>query len=53
MSVAELESGLLSLVKQLYSAEETADRRRRFKMNLKRLAKQRKAAQISATQLAA
>ena len=35
MSVAELQSGFLALVKQLYSAEETATRRRRFKTMLR------------------
>ena len=35
MSVAELQSGFLKLVKELYSAEETAARRRRFKRMLK------------------
>lgn len=35
MSVAELQSGFLRLVKQLYSAEETAERRRKFKRSLK------------------
>ena len=35
MSVAELQSGFLSLVKQLYSADETATRRRRFKTMLR------------------
>jgi radical SAM superfamily enzyme YgiQ (UPF0313 family) len=36
MSVEELQSGFLGLVKQLYSAEETAERRRRFKQRLRR-----------------
>ncbi|EDY21781.1 conserved hypothetical protein [Chthoniobacter flavus Ellin428] len=31
MSVAELQSGFMGLVKELYSAEETATRRRNFK----------------------
>jgi hypothetical protein len=35
MSVAELQSGFLKLVKQLYSAEETQMRRRRFKRMLR------------------
>jgi radical SAM superfamily enzyme YgiQ (UPF0313 family) len=35
MSVAELQSGFLGLVKRLYSAEETTDRRARFKRMLK------------------
>ncbi|MBI4325886.1 MAG: B12-binding domain-containing radical SAM protein [Chloroflexi bacterium] len=35
MSVAELQSGFLKLVKQLYSEEETKERRRRFRMRLK------------------
>jgi radical SAM superfamily enzyme YgiQ (UPF0313 family) len=35
MSVAELQHGFLGLVKQLYSAEETQTRRRRFKRMLK------------------
>jgi radical SAM superfamily enzyme YgiQ (UPF0313 family) len=35
MSVAELQSGFLKLVKQLYSAEETQTRRRNFKRMLK------------------
>jgi radical SAM superfamily enzyme YgiQ (UPF0313 family) len=35
MSVAQLQSGFLSLVKQLYSAAETATRRRNFKRRLK------------------
>lgn len=35
MSVAELQSGFLKLVKQLYSAEETRNRRARFKRMLK------------------
>jgi radical SAM superfamily enzyme YgiQ (UPF0313 family) len=35
MSVAELQSGFLKLVKQLYSTEETQTRRRRFKRMLK------------------
>ncbi|MEK7707145.1 MAG: DUF4070 domain-containing protein, partial [Verrucomicrobiota bacterium] len=36
MSVAELQSGFLGLVKQLYSAEETNERRRNFRAMLKR-----------------
>jgi radical SAM superfamily enzyme YgiQ (UPF0313 family) len=35
MSVADLQSGFLSLVKQLYSAEETDQRRSQFKRKLK------------------
>ena len=35
MSVAELQSGFLKLVKQLYSAEETHERRAKFKRMLK------------------
>jgi len=35
MSVAELQSGFLKLVKQLYSAEETHERRTKFKRMLK------------------
>jgi radical SAM superfamily enzyme YgiQ (UPF0313 family) len=35
MSVTELQSGFLKLVKQLYSAEETHERRTRFKRTLK------------------
>jgi radical SAM superfamily enzyme YgiQ (UPF0313 family) len=35
MSVAELQTGFLSLVKQLYSVEETQTRRRNFKHRLK------------------
>ncbi len=35
MSVAELQSGFLGLARQLYSAEETQTRRRRFKRMLK------------------
>jgi radical SAM superfamily enzyme YgiQ (UPF0313 family) len=35
MSVGELQSGFLKLVKQLYSAEETRQRRARFKRGLK------------------
>jgi radical SAM superfamily enzyme YgiQ (UPF0313 family) len=35
MSVAELQSGFLGLVKRLYSAEETQTRRRRFKRSLR------------------
>src|SRR5262245_20420888 len=35
MSVAELQNGFLKLVKQLYSAQETSERRRRFKRMLK------------------
>jgi radical SAM superfamily enzyme YgiQ (UPF0313 family) len=35
MSVAELQSGFLKLVKQLYSAEETHERRAQFKRKLK------------------
>lgn len=35
MSVTELQSGFLKLVKQLYSAEETRERRMRFKCRLK------------------
>jgi len=35
MTVAELQSGFLKLVKQLYSAEETHTRRRRFRDRLK------------------
>jgi radical SAM superfamily enzyme YgiQ (UPF0313 family) len=35
MSVAELQSGFLNLAKQLYSADETQTRRRRFKRMLK------------------
>jgi len=36
MSVAELQSGFLGLAKRLYSAEETGQRRRKFKMILRR-----------------
>ena len=36
MSVAELQSGFLDLVKRLYSAEETAERRTKFKQMLKK-----------------
>jgi radical SAM superfamily enzyme YgiQ (UPF0313 family) len=36
MSVSELQSGFLRLVKQLYSAEETSRRRRQFKTMLRR-----------------
>src|SRR6185295_1371543 len=35
MSIAELQAGFLVLVKQLYSAGETRERRRRFKMKLR------------------
>jgi radical SAM superfamily enzyme YgiQ (UPF0313 family) len=35
MSIAELQSGFLGLVKQLYSAEETQHRRSQFKRRLK------------------
>lgn len=35
MTVAELQHGFLGLVKQLYSAEETATRRRGFKARLR------------------
>jgi radical SAM superfamily enzyme YgiQ (UPF0313 family) len=35
MSIADLQSGFLGLVKQLYSAEETKTRRRNFKRRLK------------------
>jgi radical SAM superfamily enzyme YgiQ (UPF0313 family) len=35
MSVAELQAGFLGLVKQLYSAEETSERRRKFKRMLR------------------
>src|SRR5437667_3166070 len=35
MSIAELQSGFLRLVKQLYSAEETGERRCKFKSRLK------------------
>ena len=35
MSIAELQSGFLGLVKQLYSAEETQHRRSQFKRMLK------------------
>jgi len=35
MSVDELQSGFLRLVKQLYSADETAERRRGFRNLLK------------------
>ena len=35
MTVAELQSGFLNLAKRLYSAEETAERRRQFKARLK------------------
>ena len=35
MSVAELQSGFLKLAKQLYSAEETHERRAKFKRMLK------------------
>jgi radical SAM superfamily enzyme YgiQ (UPF0313 family) len=35
MSVAELQAGFLSLVKRLYSAEETSERRAKFKRMLK------------------
>jgi radical SAM superfamily enzyme YgiQ (UPF0313 family) len=36
MTCAELQQGFLGLVKRLYSAEETADRRAKFKKRLKR-----------------
>ena len=36
MTVAELQSGFLALAKRLYCAEETAERRRKFKTMLKR-----------------
>jgi hypothetical protein len=36
MSVEELQSGFLNLVKRLYAADETADRRGRFKERLKK-----------------
>ena len=36
MTVAELQSGFLNLVKELYSAEETSRRRRQFKQRLRR-----------------
>jgi radical SAM superfamily enzyme YgiQ (UPF0313 family) len=36
MSVAELQAGFMGLVKELYSTEETATRRRKFKARLKR-----------------
>ena len=35
MSVAELQSGFLGLARRLYSAEETAERRRKFKAALR------------------
>ena len=35
MSVAELQNGFLGLAKKLYSAEETSDRRRKFRQMLK------------------
>ena len=35
MSVAELQSGFLKLVKELYSTEETSERRKRFRRMLK------------------
>jgi radical SAM superfamily enzyme YgiQ (UPF0313 family) len=35
MSIAELQDGFLALGKQLYSAEETSERRRKFKVQLK------------------
>ena len=35
MTVGELQKGFLNLAKRLYSAEETAERRRRFKVRLK------------------
>ena len=35
MSVADLQSGFLGLVKRLYSSDETNERRRKFKANLK------------------
>jgi hypothetical protein len=35
MSVAELQTGFLGLVKRLYSTEETAERRGKFKRMLK------------------
>jgi len=35
MTVAQLQAGFLALGKQLYSAEETAERRHKFKMKLK------------------
>ena len=35
MSVAELQTGFLKLVKELYSADETRERRARFKRMLK------------------
>jgi hypothetical protein len=36
MSVEQLQTGFLHLVKRLYSTEETNDRRRKFKAGLKR-----------------
>jgi radical SAM superfamily enzyme YgiQ (UPF0313 family) len=35
MSIAELQDGFLALAKQLYSAEETSERRRKFKVQLR------------------
>jgi hypothetical protein len=35
MSVAQLQSGFVDLARRLYSAEETADRRGRFKARLR------------------
>jgi hypothetical protein len=35
MTVAQLQAGFLALGKQLYSAEETAERRRKFKLKIK------------------
>jgi hypothetical protein len=35
MSIEELQQGFLGLAKRLYSAEETAERRRKFKAGLR------------------
>ena len=53
MSVAELQSGFLGLAKRLYSAEETSERRRKFKMMLRRSPNFGRRAQAKEQRLAA
>jgi len=53
MSVTELQSGFLGLVKRLYSAEETGERRRKFKMMIRRSPNFGRRAQAKQQRLAA
>lgn len=53
MSVAELQNGFLNLGKRLYSAEETAERRHRFKTMLRTSPNFRRTRHVQETKLAA